>query len=331
MRKMNLLTITLLSTAVLASSGCSDGRYSIGVLLPVEHKALNVCKEGFKEGLKEEGLDESKVKFIERNAGGNDADLTSYAKDLVSSCDMTFGLGTGASLQLKSASIEKGLLKPVVFSAVTDPVDAKLVSSLDNGDGFCCGSSDAVPEEALIKQIEMIQQIIPGADKIGILYTDSEKNSEVQAKQAKAVAEQKGLQVVIETVSKASDIAAASLKLASIDGMDAFYIPTDNTVASAMGTVKENANSKHVLVIASEGNMLESGGHVTFTIDYSDLGKRTGKMVAEIIKGNKKAADLPVFKYTVDGCSYAYSSANLAGSNIELPQSFKDNAKDVSK
>lgn len=328
MKKMNLLIMVALSAALLASSGCSDGRYSIGVLLPIDHKALNVCEQGFKEGLKAEGLDDSKVKFVEKNANGNAADLSLFAKDLVSSCDMTFGLGTDASKFLKSSSIDKGVTKPVLFSAVTDPVGAGLVKSLENGDGFCCGTTDAQPVAA---QIELIKEIIPAADKIGIIYTQSETNSQVQAQQAKATAESNQMSVTVMTVTNISEINQVSLALASTPGIDAVYVPTDNTIASAMNTVMQNCNSKNVLVVAGEENMLTTGGHVSLSVNYLELGKRTGKMAAEIIKGNKKAMNFPVSGMTKDECEYVYSSANLAGSSLVLPKTFTSKARDISK
>lgn len=328
MKKMNLLAITALSAAVLASSGCSDGRYSIGVLLPVSHQALEVCEQGFKEGLKDQGLDDTKIRFVEKNANGSPSDMSLFAKDLVSSCDMTFGLGTDCSKLLKSSSIDKGITNPVLFSAVTDPVDAGLVKSLENGEGFCTGTTDAQPVDA---QIALIKEIIPDADKIGIMYTQSETNSKIQADQAVAAAEANELETTVMTVSNVTEIAAVSLALASVDGIDAIYIPTDNNIASAMNTVKQNCNSKNVLIVAGEENMLASGGHVSLSVNYLELGKMAGKMAAEIVKGNKKAYELPVKGMSKEECEYVYSSANLVGSTITLPESFTAKARDISK
>ena len=147
MKKSKLISLLALATAAAGLASCGDNaKCKIGVLLPVEHAALRTCANGFEEALNEAGLVEgSDYSFDIKNAGGSDADLTAMAKDLVSTKDMTFGLGTGASKQLMSASIEKGLTNPVFFSAVTDPVAANLVSSVENPNGFVCGTSDAQP------------------------------------------------------------------------------------------------------------------------------------------------------------------------------------------
>lgn len=328
MKKMNLLTVLSLSLVALASSSCSDGRYAIGVLLPIQHKALEICEQGFIEGLSQSGLTDKDYRIVEKNAAGNAADLSSYAKDLVSSCNMTFGLGTDASKLLKSTSIDKGSIKPVLFSAVTDPVDAGLVKSMDNGEGFVCGTTDAQPVDA---QIALIKEIIPEATKIGILYTQSETNSAVQAQQAKATAESLGMSAFVSTVTNSSEIAAVSLALASTEGLNAMYIPTDNTIAAAMGTIKEVCNNKNILVVAGEENMLATGGHISLSIDYKELGIRTGKMAAEIIKGKKQAYEFKVEGMRKEECELVYSSANLVGTSITLPPEFLAVARDVSK
>ncbi len=328
MNKAKLIPIFAASLMMSILTGC-DNTYKIGILLPVEHDALSACQKGFVEGLKQSGLIENKdFKIVLRNAGGKNTDLVSYAKDLISSTNMTFGLGTDAAQMLKSSAIDKGSIKPVLFSAVTDPVASSLVESLDNGKGFVTGSSDAQP---INDQINLVKEIIPDADKIGIIYTQTEENSKVQANQAKKAIEDAGMSAEIKTVTGPGDISATALALASIEGIDAIYIPTDNNIAANMNAIKQSANSKNVLVIASEDNMLKNGGHVTLSIDYADLGKITGKMAAQIIMGEKQPNELPIHVMSKEDCKYFYSSQNLSGTSISLPQSFLDKATDISK
>ncbi|MCQ2792821.1 MAG: ABC transporter substrate-binding protein [Bacilli bacterium] len=328
MKKTKLLTLLSASLMMVTLSGC-DNTYKIGILLPVEHAALQSCTDGFLAGLKEAGLIEGKdFKTVIRNAGGKDSDLVNYAKDLVSSTNMTFGLGTGASQMLKSAAKDKGSINPILFSAVTDPVDATLVESLENGKGFVTGASDAQP---INDQIQMIKLINPSADKIGVIYTQTEENSKVQAEQVKSAATSLGMSTEIMTVTGPSDISAVALSLASVEGIDAIYVPTDNNVAANMNAVLQSANSKNILVVAAEEGSLTSGGHISFSFSYNDLGKATGKMAAQIIKGEKTAAQLPIKLMGKEDCKYMYSSANLVGTSIVLPESFTSNAVDVSK
>lgn len=330
MKKSKLLSLLALATlAPLTLAGCDNAKWKIGILLPVEHNALQSCANGFIEGLKSAGLEEGKDFSIEiKNAAGKDADLQNFAKQLVTSKCMTFGLGTGASQALKSASIDKGSLNPVLFSAVTDPVDAGLVESLENGKGFVTGSSDAQP---IAEQIALVKECIPDADKIGIIYTQSETNSKVQADQAEEAAKLVGMSVVRQTVTGPGDINTVALALASEEGIDAIYVPTDNNIAANMNAVKEAANSKHVLVVAGEEGMLTTGGHITLSIDYKELGKRTGEVAAQILKGEKNVYEVPVMTMSKEDCKFVYSSANLAASGINLPQSVLDKSEDISK
>lgn len=328
MKKTKFIAVAAAALSIIALSSCGQNKgYKIGILLPVEHVALETCTAGFKEAIASANLD-IQVSFDERNAGGNDADLIAFSKDLVSICDMTFGLGTGASQALKSASVDKGVINPVLFSAVTDPVDAGLVETLANGKGFVTGTTDAQP---VGEQIDLITQLLPDADKIGILYTQSETNSKIQADQAQAAAEAAELEVSVKTVTGPADISATALALASEAGMDAIYIPTDNNLAANMNAIKSAATSNHVLVVTGEEGMLSSGGHVTLSIDYKELGKKAGEMAVQIIKGEKRALDIPVTGMAADDCKYVYSSTNVAEAGIVLPEWFTSMTEDISK
>lgn len=327
--KNNLLkTLLVLPFTAGLLTGCSSSQKQIGILLPVEHAALQAAADGFVAGLKEAGLTENNdftVKVM--NAGGKDADLVAYAKTLVAESMMTLGVGTGASQTLLSAAVDKGSTNPVLFTAVTDPVEAKLVASMNNGSGFVTGTSDAQPVDA---QIQLIKECLPAADKIGVIYTQSEINSKVQADQAKVAAEALGLSVTTMTCTNASDISATAQALCNVEGMDAIYIPTDNNIAANTNAVKQEANAKGILVVTGEEGMLKAGGHVTLSINYTELGRRTGLMAASIIKKEKTAGEIPVGTMKKEECEYVYSSSNLAGSGITLPDSVIAKSRDVS-
>ncbi len=327
MKKLNLLTMSLIAMSMTALGGCSKGSYSIGVLFPVEHDALKLAAKGFKEALVEAGLEENKDFSInEKNAGGDEAALQTMAKDLVVSSSMTLGLGTGASKALQSASVDNGKTNPVLFTAVTDPVGAKLVESNENGIGFVTGASDAQP---ILLQISLIKEIMPAADKIGIIYTQSEENSVVQANQAEQIAKTLGLEVIRQTVTGPSDIAANAIALASKDGMDAIYVPTDNNIAANMNAIKEACNTYHVLSMCGEFGEVKTGGHISYSFDYETLGKETGKLAVEIIKNGKQAKELPVVYMAADQCTIKYSETNLANSGIEIPESVLSRAEKI--
>ena len=317
--KNKLLKLLLLSSMPLASllSACNGNQKIIGILQPVQHPALEAARKGFEAGIKD---NISGVKIEYRNAGGNDADLNAYAKDLVDISALTLGIGTGASLALKGAEDNAGYQKPLLFTAVTDPVDAGLVANKDNKTGFACGTTDANPVE---EQIALIKEFNASADKVGIIYTQTEVNSKVQADQAQAAVEAAGMSALVRTCNNSSDIKATALAIADTEGMDAIYVPTDNNIAANMNAIKEATSGKNILIVCGEEGMLEGGGHVTLSIDYFNLGYSTGKMAAQILKGEKKTTDFPVVPVPASDCAYAFSSTNLAANSLTMPEAMR--------
>ncbi len=301
-------------------------KYNIGILLPVTHSALNNAAEGFKKGLQEAGWEEGKnIAITTKNAEGKDDDLRTMAKSLIANNVLTLGLGTGATEQLKSAQKNRGTKNPILFSAVTDPVGAGFAKSLEQPGGLITGSSDAQPVEA---QIDLIKTVMPTADKVGIFYTISESNSEAQALDAKAEIEAQGMTAVIRTCSDVNDLDTSLAALLATEGLDAIYIPTDNNVAANMLKVKAAAKGKGILVVGGEVGMLE-GAHITISVDYVTLGQRTGEMAAQILNGEKKPEDLPVYVMPAAECGNFYSSANLADAGVVLDPTVLANFTDV--
>ena len=320
--KSKKLLVTALASLMLAGGLTACGRdadFKIGILQPVEHDALDAAQNGFKEGVKEK-MGDKKVEFNYLNAMASDANMSLYASELVDSNDLNLGIGTGAALALKSASVTKGSTKPVLFTAVTDPVDAKLVTSKDAPEGFITGSSDMNPVE---DQIALIKEVIPTVSKIGILYTQSEINSKVQSDMAEAKIREMGLTSVVQTCTNSSDLPAAARTLIKDSGVEAIYIPTDNNIAANMGAIKTEANDSHVLVMCGEEGMIKNGGHVTLSVNYFELGKQAGIMAAEILLKNKTVAQTPVKYMSSSECTYVLSAKNLAAAGITLSDDIK--------
>lgn len=301
-------------------------KYNIGILLPVTHSALNNAAEGFKQGLKSAGWEEGKnIAITTKNAEGKDDDLRTMAKSLIANNVLTLGLGTGATEQLKSAQKNRGTKNPILFSAVTDPVGAGFAKSLEKPGGLITGSSDAQPVKG---QIDIIKNVLPSADKVGIFYTISESNSEAQALDAKAEIEAQGMTAVVRTCSDVNDLDTSLAALLAVEGLDAIYIPTDNNVAANMKKVKAAAKNKGILIVGGEIGMLE-GAHITISVDYLTLGQRTGEMAAQILNGEKKPEDLPVYVMPASECGNFYSSSNLADAGVVLDPSVLANFTDV--
>ena len=314
MKKIKLLTLLPLLVSPMMLTSCR-AQFVIGVLQPVEHSALSAARKGFVQGLKDGGLTSFRVDY--RNASGNDADLNVLAKNLIDTSALTLGIGTGAAKALQGAEVNAGLDKPLLFTAVTDPVGAGLVSSAENPTGYVCGTTDANPVEA---QINLVKEFNPAATKVGIMYTQTEENSKVQSDQAEVAIKALGMTSDVKTCSNSSDIKTVAEALVG-DGVNAIYVPTDNNIAANMNAVKEAVKNKNVLVVCGEENLLKEGGHVTLSIDYFQLGLSTGKMAAQILKGEKKATDFPVVAVPASDCSYAYSSKNLTEGGLTMPAS----------
>ena len=314
MKKKLIPLIALMALPLSMGLTACNNKKAIGILQPVEHAALGAARDGFKKAIEDSGL--TGYKFDYRNAQGSDADLQLLAKDLVNSSVLTLGIGTGATQALKGAQDNAGLDKPLLFTAVTDPVDAGLVASKDNPSGYVCGTTDANPVE---EQIALVKEFNASASKVGIMYTQTEVNSKVQSDQAEVAIAAAGMTSVVRTCANSSDIKATALYLVDL-GVDAIYIPTDNNIAANMNAVKEATVNKNVLVVCGEENMLKSGGHVTLSIDYYGLGYDTGKMAVEILKGEKKPTDFKVVPVPSSSCTYAYSPSNLSESGLTMPE-----------
>ena len=173
-----------------------------------------------------------------------------------------------------------------VFSANTHP------NTLLEAPGTnITGVSDAGPID---EQIELIAALVPKAKTIGILYNSSEVNSEIQAKQAEAAARRIGLEVKFGTVASVNDIEQVLTSIS--DDVEAIYLPTDNTFASAMANVAKVTEAKKLPVIAGAQSMVEEGGLATIGLDYYKLGLQTGAMAAKILNGESEPATTPVLR-----------------------------------
>ena len=323
-----MLIILLLALFAFFGAACKkSAKTQIGILQPLEHDALGLARQGFIDALAEKGYkDGDNIAITYSNANGQESDLVTLAKSLTSKCDLTLGIGTGASVALQSAQVNTGSTKPIIFTAVTDAVTAGLVKSNSAPGGYITGSSDANPVEA---QIDLIKECLPSADKMGILYTQSETNSEVQANQAEAQAKANGLEVVRMTCTDTTDLAQVAERLCATEGLDAIYIPTDNLIAANMATIKAAVEKYHILCVTGEESIMAAGGHVTLSIDYYELGKKAGYMAASVLSGEAKPESTPVQTMALSECKYLMCTDNLTAAGITLPDSVKAKCTDV--
>lgn len=300
-----------------ASQKSGDAKkVTVGVIQYATHPSLDNCYKGFQAGLKEGGYEAGKnITFDLQNAQGDQSKSDLMAQTMVSKkYDMIAAIATPSAMSAYSASQNSNI--PVVFTAVSDPVSAQLVTSLKKPGGNCTGSSDVLPLE---KQVKMIRAFLPKAKKIGVLYTTSEPNSVSQLATLKKVAPQYNFEIVDIGITNSSQVSsgAASLIAKGVDCVNNF---TDNNVVNNLSTLLQATNAAKIPVFGSEVEQVKNGCLAADSIDYIALGKETGKMAAKILKGEAKASDTPV--YIVSEGKPVYNKSVLAKFGITLPSDY---------
>ena len=312
-----LAALTAVSCAF-ALTAC-DSRTQIAVLQYAEHGSLDNCYQGLKEGLAEKGYGADKVSFNFKNAKGIDADNTTYANSLINGNPaVAVGIATPSAYALANAS--KGDV-PVVFTAVSDPY----AESMDFRDfKNLTGSSDKLPVE---NQIDLIRSFYP-ADKIvkiGIVYSLSEANSVSQIAEFEAFESEKNIEIVTQGINAATDIPSAVDTLIG-KKVDCLNNLTDNKVVQNLNTVLDRANGAKIPVFGSEIEQVEKGCLASCSLDYVELGRRTGYMIADILNGKK--ADEIEYLFIEDGYTVDYNSEVLKTLGMTLADAYKG-ANDV--
>ena len=257
------------------NSGTNE-TYKIGITQIATHPSLDLVKQGFKKAFEDAGI---KAEFDEKNAEGTIANATLIANGYKSDKkNLVLGIGTPSAQALVNTITDM----PVLFSAVTDPESAKLLNK------NVTGTSDRLDNVG--EQLDLLLKLKPEVKKIAVLYNPSEQNSVVQVKEIEAKAKEKNLVVMLQGVSSLSELPQAT-KNALIES-DALYLPTDNLVVSGIKLITSEAKSAKKPVVSSENSSVEAGALFTMGLDYFELGKRTGEMAIEILKG-KPAEQIP--------------------------------------
>ena len=265
-----------------------DGKktYKIGIIQQMEHPALDSAREGLEKYLK--GNSDAKFEITVKNAQGDNGTADTIAKQFVSEdVDLIYSIATNASQAAVNAT--GGTDIPVVFNAVTDGVEAKLVTSNEKPGGNVTGVSDAAPLE---KQLEMIRELLPEAKKIGMIYNIGEVNGKLQVKQVEKLASKYNFKIVKKGVSATTEIATAAEQLAG--DVDCIYNITDNMVVSATASITDKANAKNIPVFAAEDGPMKAGLLASDSISYEKLGEQAGSVAYDILVNGKKAGDIPV-------------------------------------
>ena len=264
--------------------------FRIGISQFITHQSLDATREGFVDELAKQGYVEGEnIEIDFQNAQGEQRNLKTISQQLAESSDVVLAIATPSAQSLANTT----QTTTVIFSAVTDPVSAKLVESREHPGGNVTGTSDQ-SSDAISTQINLIKKVLPKAKTIGILYTQSEPNSVVQKDEAKRLLEEKGFTVVEKTILDSNNVKAAAESLMA--EVDMVFVPTDNIISSTMETVKQVSIKHKVPVFGGSTEMVALGGLYNYGTNYEELGRQTARMLVRILKGEKPeniAVELP--------------------------------------
>lgn len=286
---MGILLTSLISLHQLKADKKRDV-FRIGISQFITHQSLDATREGFVDELAKQGYVEGEnIEIDLQNAQGEQRNLKTISQQLAESSDVVLAIARPSAQSLANTT----QTTPVIFSAVTDPVSAKLVESREHPGGNVTGTSDQ-SSDAISTQINLIKKVLPKAKTIGILYTQSEPNSVVQKDEAKRLLKEKGFTVVEKTILDSNNVKAAAESLMA--EVDMVFVPTDNIISLTMETVKQVSIKHKVLVFGGSTEMIAVGGLYNYGTNYEELGRQTARMLIHVLKGEKPeniAVELP--------------------------------------
>ncbi len=282
--------VLVLALVVPFMGACETGmKYKIGITQIATHPALDSCRDGFIAQMAEEGFVEGEnVEYILRNAEGDPSIAASIAESFVSEkVDLIFSIATPTTMAC-AAAVE-GTDIPVVFAAMTDPVDAGVAESWEKPGGNVTGASDWADVGL---QVKLGMDIYP-AKKLGVVYNAGEPNSLVQIVELKKVAASLGIEEIVEaTAATTADVRAAAMSLV-VSKVDAIWEPSDNTVAAAIDAVVKVCEENKIPLFASDIGMAKAGAISGMGLDYYVNGQTAGKLAARVLEG-EDPANIPI-------------------------------------
>jgi putative ABC transport system substrate-binding protein len=324
--------ISLIVVLVITAAGCGtntkeagssgaeeETTYNLGIIQIVEHAALDSARQGFLDALEENGYKEGEDLNVDyQNAQGDQSNLQTIANKFVTDqVDMVLAIATPSAITMASATTEI----PILITAVTDPVAAKLVASNEKPGGNVTGTTDMAPVK---EQFELVQRIIPTAKKVGVLYNSSEVNSQVQVEMVKVAAQELGMEIIEATVTGSAEVMQAAQSF--VGKVDAIYAPADNVVASSMASVVSVAEKNQIPLFASVEEMVGDGAIGAIGIDYYKLGRQTGEMALRVING-ENPAEMPIEALEDVDIIINKGAADRMG--VTVPQEIMDQAKEI--
>ena len=311
---VSILTATALVASLTGcgSNGSSSKKYTIGICQLMEHEALDAATKGFKDTLTKK-LGKDNVEFDEQNAQGESTNCSTICNGFVTSnVDLILANATGALQAATQATADI----PILGTSVSDYATALNIKDWKGKTGTnVSGTSDLAPID---QQEAILKEIIPNAKKVGILYCSSEPNSAYQSKLMQEALKKDGIAYKEYTAADSNEI--QSVTTTACDECDVLYVPTDNTMASSVNTIKNVAIPAGIPMIAGEKGIC-AAGVATLSIDYYNLGCQTGEMAYDILKNKKKAGDMEV-KFAKK-LTKMYNAENAKALNITIPDGYE--------
>ena len=277
--RLSALALALAATAPFAHA--ADKKVAVTAI--VEHPALDAVRDGVRDELKAAGFENGKgLKFEYQSAQGNTGTAAQIARKYVGDRPAAIVAIATPSAQAVVAATKD---IPVVYSAVTDPVAAKLVKSWDASGTNVTGVSDLSP---LTRHLELIKKVAPAAKRVGVIYSPGEANSVAIVEALKKAAPAAGFVLVEASAPRSVDVAGAAQSL--VGKADVIYAPTDNNVMSAFEGIVKVAQAAKMPVVAADTDAVKRGAVAALGLNYYDIGRQTGKVVVRILNGEAPGA-----------------------------------------
>ncbi|RLB77368.1 MAG: ABC transporter permease [Deltaproteobacteria bacterium] len=289
--------------------------YTVSFNQIVEHPALDALRQGVKDELSAQGLT---VRYHDHIAQGNIATANLIAKQILGEQpDVAVGIATPTAQAC--AQVIKNI--PIVFAAVTDPVGAGLVQSLEHPGGNITGTTDMSPID---RQLELILEFLPKVKTIGVIYNSGEVNSVTLVRILKQEAAKKGISVEEATISNSAGVSQAARSL--IGRVEAVYIPTDNTVVSAFEAITQVGYQAKLPIFAADTDSVARGAIAALAVDYYKMGRQTGEMVSRVFKG-ANPAEMPV--ETLREFQIHLNPGSAAKMGVDIPEALLKKADKI--
>ena len=299
----------------------TDTEYKIAISQYVEHPSLDATREGILAALKDAGIEEGVNLTVDyNNAQADSTNNLSIAQNIAAGDhDLVVAIATPSA----AAIVEQVTDKPVVFAAITDPLDAKLVDNLEKPGGNVTGAADTNPE-AIVMLMDFIAEHFPEVKTVGVVINEGEPNAVVMTDQAEEALAKHGIEVVRAAVTNTSEVQQAAESL--VGRADAIYITLDNTVVSGVDAIIDIANEHKIPFFSSDRDTVEKGAFATVGFKYYDHGYQAGQIVVDILKNGKNPGDIPVS--FPDKLDFILNLKAAEAQGIEVTEAMKNMVQD---